>query len=69
MEKITSKRLNLVAALEQAKRDWVGSQRFQRMLNRIVGERNSFDAKVRMERLIRIASRSRNPYVFVWVSF
>ena len=56
-------RQKLVAAQDLAHRHWVGAQRFQRMLMRMLWSPSLAVATNRLEQLIRVAARVKNPYV------
>lgn len=57
------KRQKLVAARDLAHRHWVGAQRFQRMLMRMLRASSFAVASNRLDRLVRVAAKTTNPYV------
>ncbi len=56
-------RLALVKACTQAKNYWVGAERFQKMLLRYLRLPDLALASTQLERLIRIGSQCKNPFV------
>jgi len=56
-------RQELVAACDLAERHWVGAQRFQRLLLRLLWSPSLGLATRRLEQLIRVAAKVQNPYV------
>jgi len=62
-------RQKLVAAQDLAQRHWVGAQRFQRLLMRMLRSPSLAVATNRLEQLIRVATRVKNPYVRTMAAF
>lgn len=62
-ESAQTQRLTLVAAQEQAYRQWVGAQRFQRLLLNLLWSPTLAVATIRLDRLIRVAIQMQNPYL------
>jgi transposase len=56
-------RQSLVAAHDQAQRRWQGAQRFQRMLMGALWLPSLDLATARLDRLIRVAAKVKNPYI------
>jgi len=56
-------RHDLVAARDQAHRYWLGAQRFQRLLMRLLWSPTLDAATTRLDQLIRAAAKVQNPYV------
>jgi hypothetical protein len=56
-------RLALVTAREQAYRQWLGTQRFQSLLLRLLWSPTLAVATARLDQLIRVAARLDNPYL------
>lgn len=66
---LQAKRLALVEACTQAKNYWVGAERFQRMMLRYLRLPDLVAATAKLERLIRIGSHCKNPYVIKMATF
>lgn len=53
----------LVAARDQAQRHWQGAQRFQRLLLRLLRSPTLDLATTRLDQLIRVAAKVKNPFI------
>jgi len=62
-EEEVEQRQSLVAARDQAYRYWQGAQRFQRFLLRLLQSPSLDLATKRLDQLIRVAARVKNPYI------
>lgn len=56
-------RRELVAARDLAQRQWLGAQRFQRLLSRLLWSPTLTVATARLDQLIRVAAQMNNPYL------
>jgi len=56
-------RLDLVAARDQAHRHWQGARRFQHLLLRLLWAPTLALATTRLDQLLRVAAKIKNPYV------
>lgn len=56
-------RRELVAARDLAQRQWLGAQRFQRLLSRLLWSPTLAVATARLDQLIRVAAQMNNPYL------
>jgi hypothetical protein len=56
-------RRDLVAARDRAQRQWLGAQRFQRLLSRLLWSPTLAVATARLDQLIRVAAQMNNPYL------
>jgi hypothetical protein len=54
---------DLVAARDLAQRQWLGAQRFQRLLSRLLWSPTLAMATARLDQLIRVAAQVPNPYL------
>jgi AcrR family transcriptional regulator len=63
------KRAALCQTLEQARRFWVGAQRFQRLLENGVDARDGQRATETLERLMRVGQDHYNPYISQMTAF
>jgi uncharacterized coiled-coil protein SlyX len=66
---LQAKRLALVEACTQTKKYWVGGERFQKMLLRYLRLPDLVEATVKLERIIRVGSQCKNPYVNTMATF
>ena len=66
---LQAQRLALVKACTQAKNYWVGAERFQRMMLRYLRLPDLLTATAQLERIIRIGSQGKNPYVIKMTTF
>ena len=62
-------RQELVAARDQAQRHWQGTQRFQRLLMRLLWSPTLAAATARLDQLIRVAPKVGNPYIQMMGAF
>lgn len=58
-----AQRRDLVAARDLAQRQWLGAQRFQRLLSRLLWSPSLAVASARLDQLIRAATQMNNPYL------
>lgn len=56
-------RCDLVAARDLAQRQWLGAQRFQRLLSRLLWSPSLAVATARLDQLIRVATQMNSPYL------
>jgi len=56
-------RCDLVAAGDLAQRQWLGAQRFQRLLSRLLWSPSLAVATARLDQLIRVAAQIKSPYL------
>jgi len=56
-------RRDLVAARDLAQRQWLGAQRFQRLLSRLLWSPTLAMATARLDQLIRVAAQMNSPYL------
>ena len=56
-------RCDLVAARDLAQRQWLGAQRFQRLLSRLLWSPTLAVATARLDQLIRVAAQMNSPYL------
>jgi hypothetical protein len=56
-------RRDLVAARDLAQRQWLGAQRLQRLLSRLLWSPSLAVATARLDQLIRVAAQMNNPYL------
>jgi len=56
-------RLDLVTAHDGAQRQWLGAQRFQRLLSRLLWSPTLAVATARLDQLIRVAAQMNSPYL------
>jgi len=61
--KESEERQALITIRDQAQCHWQGAQRFQRLLMRLLWSRNLDEATARLDQLIRVATKTQNPYV------
>jgi hypothetical protein len=64
-----TQRRALLTAQEQAHRHWLGAQRCQRLLLRLLCSPSLAVATVRLEQLLRVAPKVANPYVQAMATF
>lgn len=63
------KHLTLRIAQAQAHRQWQGAKRFQHLLERCLRSENAKVANRRLAQLLRVATRSENPYIQTMLDF
>jgi uncharacterized coiled-coil protein SlyX len=66
---LQAQRLLLVEACNQAKKYWVGAERFQKMLLRYLRLPDLTTASTQLDRLIRVGNQVKNPYVTKMTAF